>query len=186
MKYFIKTLMGLAVATAFFISFSSYAKADAFLNVPHIQQLTPVWCWVAAAQQVIAYKKGFAGTPRQCALVEAIDGASAGMCCNAGHPGCVHTGDFKQVAMLISYFGGSYSTYVLPANAYIIEQTLQAGRPILAQIATGGSSTHVVVIRGIRMTPTPVLLINDPMAPTPYETPFINLATIWIDGIVID
>ncbi|WP_081042426.1 papain-like cysteine protease family protein [Pseudomonas brassicacearum] len=186
MKYFIETLKGLTVATALCIAFSGYAKADAFIDVPHFQQLTPVWCWVAAAQQVIAYKKGFLNTPQQCALVEATDGASLGMCCNFGHPGCVHTGNFTQVANLISYFGGSYSTYVLPANAFIIESTLQAGKPILAQIATGGSSTHVVVIRGIKMTPTPILLINDPMAPVPYEVPFINLASIWIDGIVIN
>lgn len=186
MKYFTEALKSLTMAAGLCIAFCGFAKADAFINVPHFQQLTPVWCWVAAAQQIIAYKKGFSGTPQQCALVEAVDGASPGVCCGFGHPGCVHTGSFVQVANLISYFGGSYSSYVLPANAFVVEQTLQAGRPILAQIATGAGSTHVVVIRGITMGPNPVLLINDPMAPAPYQIPFANLASMWIDGIVIN
>ncbi|GEM_PF-5225767 len=186
MKCLIETSKSLTMAVGFWIAICSFAKADAFIDVPHFPQLSPVWCWVAAAQQIIAYKAGFALTPQQCALVEAADGAPPGMCCNIGHQGCVHTGSFAQVANLISYFGGSYSSYVLPANAFVVEKTLQAGRPILAQIKTGGSSTHVVVIRGIRMGPDPVLLINDPVLPVPILVPFAHLANIWIDGIVVN
>lgn len=171
------------VAACLWFSIASFAKADAFLNVPHFQQQTPVWCWVAAAQQLVAFKTGSA--PPQCAMVEAIHGAP-GACCSLGHQGCVHTGSFAQVASLIAYFGGSYSTYVLPANAAVIENTLLAGRPIIAQIVTGGASTHVVVISGIWMGPNPVLRINDPMAVAPYQMPFSVLVSVWVDGLVIN
>lgn len=186
MKYFIRFARGLMLFIGASLFFCGMAKADAFLNVPHFQQQTPVWCWVAAAQQIIAYKRGVAATPPQCSMVEAVDGASPGMCCGVGHPGCVHTGSFVQVANLIAYFGGSFSSYVLPANPYVIENTLNSGRPILAQIVTGSASTHVVVIRGIQMGPNPLLLINDPMAPAPYQIPFSHLASLWIDGIVVN
>jgi hypothetical protein len=163
---------------------SIYAHADAFLSVPHYQQQTGLWCWAAAAQQIIAFKQG--GAPPQCQLVEVASGFPPGACCNMGHPACVHGGNFSQVANLIAHYGGAFSNYVLPANPYIIEATLKSGRPILAQVVSGFGSTHVVVIRGIQMNPVPTLIINDPLMPAPYTVPFSNLATIWLDGIVVN
>ncbi|SBN08916.1 hypothetical protein KVMX100_121339 [Klebsiella variicola] len=88
--------------------------------------------------------------------------------------------------MLFLILGGAYSNYVLPANPYVIESTLATGRPILAQLAMSGGGTHVVVIRGIRMLPAPALFVNDPLMTAPMFIPFINLASIWMDGIVIN
>lgn len=166
--------------------FSMIATADAFLPVPHRSQETPLWCWVAAAQQIIAFKRGAPATPRQCEMVEVASGFPPGSCCVSGLPACVHGGNFIAVANLIAYYGGSYSTYVLPASPYIIDSTLNAGRPILAQIVSGPGSTHVVVIVGIQMAPVPMLIINDPMQPGPTTIPFAYLVGVWMDGIVVN
>ncbi|WP_367073480.1 papain-like cysteine protease family protein [Klebsiella quasipneumoniae] len=169
-----------------YLLFIASVRADVNLNVPHFMQNTPVWCWAAAAQQIIAYKKGIGNTPSQCQIVEVATGLGPGECCLNNNPLCYHGAGFNIVANVISYFGGAYSNYVLPANPYVIESTLATGRPILAQLAMSGGGTHVVVIRGIRMLPAPALIVNDPLMIAPMFVPFINLASIWMDGIVIN
>lgn len=161
-------------------------KADVNLNIPHFMQQTPVWCWAAAAQQIIAYKNGPVNIPSQCQIVEVASKLNPGECCHNSNPICFHGGDFNTVANIISYFGGAYSNYVLPANPLIIESTLATGRPILAQLAMAGGTTHVVVIRGIRMLPAPTLIVNDPLMNAPMLVPFLNLASVWMDGIVVN
>lgn len=161
-------------------------RGDVIIPVPHLSQQTPVWCWVAAAQQIVAFQRGLNHTPAQCVMVEASGGLPPGTCCVSANPVCVHAGNFVAVSNLISYYGGAISSYVLPSNPSVIYATLQQGRPILAQLASGGGNTHVVVIRGMMLNPSPLLIVNDPLQPNPIIIPFDNLAGVWMDGLVIN
>ena len=169
---------------------SALAQVPPPVDVPvtNIGQQTPVWCWAAVSQQIIAATMG--GSPPQCELVETAYGAPSGFCCGGARPECMATGNMSQIAGLISYYGGRSSQYSRPGNPMEVYQTLQQGHPIIAQLATGQMTTHVVVIRGMYFQPwngtvVPMLVVNDPLAYFTQPVPFPNVAAIWVDALVV-
>ncbi|MCB9377582.1 MAG: hypothetical protein H6511_02305 [Holophagales bacterium] len=160
------------------------------IPIQNILQETPVWCWVAVAQQIIAAVAGPARTPPQCALVAIANNAHPDVCCRLANPACVVTGSFPQVRGLIAQFGGAQSALAPPTDAMTLYQTLASGRPIILEVQTGFASTHVVVLRGMSFVPTPngpqaLLHINDPMAYFTQPVPFQNLLPVWRSAIVV-
>jgi papain like cysteine protease AvrRpt2 len=160
------------------------------IPIGNIPQQTPVWCWAAVAQQIIAAARGPQATPPQCALVAMANGAPPGVCCS-GNPACMVTGSIPQIQMLISQFGGHYSAYAPPTDPMTLYRTLAQRRPVILQIQSSPMSTHVIVVRGMSFVPTrfgiqPMLHVNDPMALYTQPVPFAQIAPIWIDAIVVN
>jgi hypothetical protein len=162
------------------------------LGIQNVMQQTPVWCWAAVAQQIIAATQGPQNTPPQCALVAQAYGAAAGVCCSGyGNPACVRTGSLPQIQMLIRAFGGRPSQIAPPADPMTLYNTLASGRAIILHVRSGISSTHVVVLRGMAFVPNgfggiePVLYVNDPMAYFVQPVPFSRLLPIWIEAVVV-
>lgn len=163
------------------------------VNIPiqNIPQQTPVWCWAAVAQQIIAASRGLQNTPPQCALVAVANRVAPPFCCSTPNPICLRTGSVSQIQGLISAFGGHTSSLAPPANPMALYNTLAAGRPIILQVQTGIASAHVVVLRGMSFQRTPfgaqpVLYINDPLAYFTQPVPFQNLVPIWSGAIVVN
>ncbi|MCK5312151.1 MAG: hypothetical protein KAJ62_08575 [Desulfobacteraceae bacterium] len=162
------------------------------LGIQNIPQETPVWCWVAVAQQLILPLKGPHGTPPQCALVAMANKANPNFCCQNPFPQqCLVTGHLQQIQWLIARFGGKFSSIQPPANPMVVYNTLVSGRPIIMAVKSSPNSGHVVVIRGMQWVPTqfgiqPMLLINDPMSFFTQPIPFQNIAQYWQTAIVVN
>lgn len=161
------------------------------IPIQNVQQETPVWCWAAVAQQIIAAAQGAPATPPQCALVATAYGAPSGACCDFPNPACVRTGSIPQIQGLIAQFGGHYSNYAPPANPMLLYNTLASGHPVILQLQTGPGSAHVVVVRGMSFMQTPmgvqpVLHINDPMAIFTQPVPFAQIVPRWVSAIVVN
>lgn len=161
------------------------------IPIQNIPQQTPVWCWAAVAQQIIAAVQGPLQTPAQCALVAMANGAPPGACCSYPNPACVITGSIPQIQGLIAQFGGHYSSYAPPTDPMTLYNTLAAGHPVILQIQSGPHSAHVIVVRGMSFVPTPygteaVLHVNDPMAIYTQPVPFSQIAPIWMSAIVVN
>jgi hypothetical protein len=161
------------------------------IPIQNISQETPVWCWVAVAQQIVLASKGPQGTPMQCALVAMANGVHPGVCCSSYNQSCIKTGTIQQIQYLIGQFGGHASSYAPPTDPMTLYNTLASGRAVILQLKTGQNSAHVVVVRGMSFIPTPVgiqpvLHLNDPMAIFTQPVPFANIAPIWISAIVVN
>ncbi|WP_417449866.1 papain-like cysteine protease family protein [Kordiimonas sp.] len=160
---------------------AQYAPID--LGIPNIRQETPVWCWVAVAQQIIIWRRGNA--PPQCALVAMANNRPPAFCC-FGNPQCVVTGGLQQIQWLIAQFGATISTIQPPAGPTVIYNTLAQGRAIIMAVQSGNSG-HVVVIRGMYIEHgVPFLIVNDPMN-MPFMSqpiPFQQLMPYWRAAIV--
>lgn len=159
------------------------------LGIQNIPQQTPVWCWAAVAQQIIAAVRGPAQTPPQCALVAVANGVHPDVCCVQQNAGCVRTGALQQIQGLIAQFGGRISAVAPPTDPMTLYQTLANGRAIILQIRSG-QANHVVVLRGMAFQPTPmgvmpVLFINDPLAIFTQPVPFPRLMGMWVSAIVV-
>jgi hypothetical protein len=160
------------------------------LGIQNIPQETPVWCWVAVAQQIIHKINGPLGTPQQCQLVGVAFNKGAQYCCQTPTP-CMTTGTLEQIQGLIAYFGGHWSWLSPPANPIAIYQTLSSGHAIIMAVQSSPYSGHVVVIRGMAWIPTPmgvqpVLYINDPMAYFTQPVPFASIAQYWNAAIIVN
>ncbi|HEX4498794.1 MAG TPA: papain-like cysteine protease family protein [Thermoanaerobaculia bacterium] len=160
------------------------------IPIQNITQQTPVWCWAAVAQQIIAAIVGPNQTPAQCALVENAYGAPPGSCCSGADPRCVTVGSLPQIQTLILRFGGQVSSIAPPTDPMTLYNTLANRHPIILEVQTGPMSTHVVVLRGMSFQQSPygvqpVLEINDPMSYTTQTVPFASLVGVWRDAIVV-
>lgn len=158
--------------------------------VQNIQQETPVWCWVAVAQQIILARVGPQKTPPQCALVAIANQWHPQACCGQYNPNCVKTGSTPQIQFLIQQFGLSHTSYAPPAAPMVLYNTLNSGRVIILQVQTGQTQYHVVVLRGMyfEMTPNgmePILIINDPMAYYTQPVPYSQIVQAWRSAIVV-
>ncbi|UDF37606.1 UNVERIFIED_ORG: hypothetical protein LHJ69_11245 [Shinella sp. XGS7] len=188
-----RALLAIGFAIQFFFVSALAQPVPPPVDIPiqNIPQETPVWCWVAVAQQIVLATRGPQNTPPQCALVAMANNAHPSVCCNGPNPACVTTGSIPQIQGLIAYFGGRYSTYAPPANPMALYSTLASGRAIILQLRTGQTSAHVVVVRGMSFISTPmgvqpVLHINDPMAMFTQPVPFAQIAPIWMSAIVVN
>lgn len=160
------------------------------LPISNIPQQTPVWCWAAVAQQIIAATVGPQRTPAQCALVAMAYGAHPAACCN-GNPQCLVTGSLPQIQFLIAQFGGRFSSLAPPADPMVLYQTLAGGRAIILLVSTGPATSHVVVLRGMSFIPGPngyeaVLHVNDPMGYYTQPVLFRQLLGVWMGAIVVN
>lgn len=161
------------------------------LGIQNIPQSTPMWCWAAVAQQVIAAINGSQGAPPQCEMVAVVNKEKAELCCQ--HPAaCLKGGSLHQIQELIAYYGGHSSAIARPTNPVVIYKVLRSGHAIIMQIKPSPirPARHAVVIRGMKWVPTPdglqpVLLVNDPMAFLSQSIPFVDLAEIWQRAIVV-
>ena len=162
------------------------------LGVLNLPQEGPVWCWVAVARQIIAWKhQDLAMAPEQCALVAMSNNAPPAACCLQMNPACNITGSIQQIQDLILNFGASYSSIAPPAHPMVLYHTLASGRPIILQIESGPGTAHVVVLQGMTWYYTPsgpraMLHINDPMNIYPVPVPFEDIASIWMSAIVVN
>jgi Papain-like cysteine protease AvrRpt2 len=161
------------------------------LPIQNLRQESPVWCWAAVAQQIVMFANGAERTPPQCALVAMANRAHPVACCGGYNQACLTTGSIQQIQWLIAQFGGRYSSYAPPADAMTLYQTLASGRPIIAQLRTGQTSAHVVVIRGMSFIQTqvgvqPVLHINDPLAYFTQPVLFQQIVPVWMSAIVVN
>lgn len=168
-----------------------YGLAPVDLPIENIGQETPVWCWAAVSQQIIAASKGAAETPAQCALVATANNAPASLCCADRDPRCTTTGSLQQVQSLIQHFGGRTSAYAEPTDAMTLYRTLKLGHAVVIGIDAGNGMGHVVVARGMSFEDTPqgvvaMVHINDPMAHFTRPVPFGQVASVWRQAIIVN
>ncbi|MGY1529613.1 hypothetical protein [Luteimonas sp. A649] len=69
--------------------------------------------------------------------------------------------------------------------------TLLSQRPVLLQLATGLSTTHVVLLVGMHFEAGPwgveaFLHINDPMSHYTTPVPYSAIYPIWMDAMVVN
>lgn len=186
-----RLIRGLAAAALLWIADPSVVRAQVpppiDLGIRNIPQETPVWCWAAVAQQVIAWITG--GAPAQCQLVGLAYGAPPDACCFNPH-GCMVTGHFQHIQGLIAHFGGRYSSLNRPTDPFTLYRTLDAGRAVILAVQNTPFAGHVVVLTGMEWMPTPfglqpILYINDPMGHFTRPVAFQQLLPIWRAAIVV-
>ncbi len=168
-----------------------YGLAPVDLPIENISQETPVWCWAAVSQQIIAASRGKAETPPQCALVATANNAASDICCVERDPRCATTGSLQQVQALVQQYGGRTSAYAEPTDAMTLYRTLKLGHAIVIGIDAGHGMGHVVVARGMSFAQTPqgvvpLVHINDPMAQFTQPVPFNQIAGVWRQAIIIN
>jgi hypothetical protein len=159
------------------------------LGIPNLPQETDVWCWAAVTRQILVTLQGHTA-PQQCELVAAASGAHPGYCCG-NFNNCRRTGGLHEIQQLIAHYGGRYSNLALPTDPMTLYNTIAMRRAVImaVQMSPYGPG-HVVVIRGMRIVPTPMgpmalLLINDPMAWFSQEVPYQQLLPYWRSAIVV-
>jgi hypothetical protein len=158
------------------------------LGIQNIRQEQSMWCWAAAAQQVIFWKMRAA--PNQCELVAVAKNANAQYCCMNPQQ-CNVPGDFQNVQSLIAAYIGKPSSLAPPANPNVIFNALQQGKAIILYLQTSPTIGHFIVLRGMAWVNTPlgpkaVFYVNDPMAIYTQPIAFDNLLQIWRAAIVVD
>jgi hypothetical protein len=156
------------------------------IDIQNRLQETQVWCWVAVAQQIIAYSAG--RSPSQCALVASADLVPPAMCCSGYNPSCVHTGSMEQLRFLLLAYGSNTSQIIMaPRDPRVLYQHLDNDHPIVLQIRSGVASTHVVVLRGMRLTSNDAILyVNDPMSIYTQAVPYSRLYPIIVNALVVN
>lgn len=164
------------------------------LPIQNIVQQTPVWCWVAVAQQVINYVQGSQNTPSQCALVALANNVPTSTCCRRDgsiNRSCVVPGPLTATRDLIQYFSGRPSYIAPPASPQALYETLRSGRPIILSLQPGPGIGHVVVLRGMsfrntRTGPQALVFVNDPLLQMNGPILFTDLMTVWRSAIVVN
>ena len=157
------------------------------LGIQNLRQQNQMWCWAAAAQQVIFWING--SSPQQCELVAAANGVLSDDCCS-DNQSCSVPGGFEQIQTLILQYGGHYSGIAPPANPTVIYNTLSQGKAIILFLRRNQLIGHYVVLRGMAWVTSPygvqpVFYINDPMAIYTQPVYFADLVSIWAGAIVV-
>lgn len=175
---------------------STASRADVDLNIPPVQQATPVWCWLAVGEMVFRkFDVPAVNGHYQCGVIGAMSIASNQAQCATDCRLCnAPAGDATQLmGMLIDYprraalLSGRASPrlFVTHADALTpveLKREIDGGRPVLAGINPGGrpqafgASAHVALIVGYLERPDGlVLLVNDPypFSPTTWPDPYL-------------
>ena len=162
------------------------------LDVRNIAQATPVWCWAAAAQQIISRIKGDARTPRQCRLVAFTYGLDGDVCCRWPKR-CLRGGTLRDIQTLIRVYGGRTSSLHRPTDPESLYDIVSAGHLVVMQWRPRQTSRrgHVVVVRGMTWEPTPeglepFVIVNDPRIDFSRSIPFRDLENYWGGAIIVD
>jgi hypothetical protein len=158
------------------------------LGIQNISQETLMWCWAAAAQQIIYWKTGM--SLPQCNLVAQAKGAHPNVCCS-NFQNCLVPGNFNDIQSLLFQNGAGYSSLSLPANPMILYNTLAANRAVILFLNKPFQNIgHFVVLTGMEWVNdpiyglVPVVYINDPMAYYTQPLAFNNLIGLWQAAIV--
>jgi len=145
-----RALLPLLLALAVAMGAGTVARAQVppsvDLGIRNIPQETEVWCWAAAAQQVIVKRKG--SSPPQCALVAMVHGRYPSFCC-PHYERCTVPGSLGQIQKLIRNFGQRSSSLSPPTDAMTLYRNLRAGHPIILAVRNSPYSGHVVVLTGM-------------------------------------
>lgn len=171
------------------------------LPVPAIQQRTDNWCWLAAAEMVVYYRRwGLA--PGQCEIMEIGMGAGPGTCCREP-AACDRPGSIRELGRVIEHFGRTRATITGPLPVEVLYEALRRDCVVVAALtAPGAARGHVVVIKGLRyvvkwLAPeqagrppvqrvVPYLAVNDPRGIITESVPYETLIRIWTSSIVVE
>jgi hypothetical protein len=158
------------------------------LDVPHYQQHTRNWCWIAAARMAISY---FRRTLRQCEIMERGYGLPRGACCSNEWL-CDRPGSEEQLRAAVEFFGGQIvETRGQPPSSRAVYRTLKEDKVIIALLQPfPGGGGHAVVVRGIRLEThsegrVAFLLVNDPIKPEPVRVRYDDFVQTWRRTIVV-
>ena len=169
------------------------------LDVPIVTQDTPAWCWLATSEMVIRHENAGVSL-RQCEMLEIGFGLPTGECCRdlASCTGFAY--GMEEMQSIIAQFGGVLTALTPPLPPQVLYGALLSGHPVVARIRSGLTSSHAIVIRGMRFRPReetapdgtvtmgfePLLLVNDPLSYFPHELPYERLLPLWIDSLIVD
>lgn len=186
-----KKPIALLVFLVLFISAAAPAQTlpkSVHVDVPNHLQETEMWCWAAAAQQIIEWSEK--STMPQCGLVAVANNIHPAVCCAAQSPTCVRTGTMTQVQSLIKMYTGRSSRVINPTVMSLYAQLTQ-GKPVIIQVRMSPLTTHVVVLTGMTFVWTrsgamAILELNDPMSIYTIPVPYSNLSQIIVNALVVD
>lgn len=171
-----------AEASAQFSPLHQAAPTPVELFVPHYPQRMSNWCWVAVAQQIIAYSTGSA--PSQCVLAGIASEVHPAQSCE--QPGRFNRqGHISEIASLIGQFAMRPSHLAPPAHPIALYETLRARRPVILYLhnTIGG---HFVVVRGMELVGNQwMVMVNDPMNYFSGLVPFTSLMGYWHAALVV-
>lgn len=170
------------------------------LPIPLITQDTPVWCWVAAADMAIKYRRCKLIQLSQCQMLEIGYSLQPGFCCGDLRRCMRPTIGWNEIRSLIYHFGGTLSSWTLPHDPITLYNLLDNRIPVISQITTGYQTSHFVVIQGMYFVDkivghfpdgTPIVdriayvNVNDPLSPMTQVYSYPQLRLKWIDSLVI-
>jgi hypothetical protein len=169
------------------------------LDVPIVTQETPNWCWLAAAEMAIRHENSGMSL-RQCEMLEIGFNMPPGECCRDMMSCAGPAYGMEELRSIVAQFGGVLTVLTPPLPPQVLYGALLSGSPVIARIRSGLTSSHVIVIRGMRfrlreetaadgtvtMGIEPLLLVNDPLSYFPHELPYERLLPLWIDSLIVD
>lgn len=159
------------------------------LPIPSRLQQTQVWCWVAVTQQVLMYSQG--QSPAQCELVATANSVPTSHCCASYNPSCVRTGSMEQIRLLLLAYGNRVSDVIpTPRDPYVLYRHVRDGHPVILQIRSSMTTTHVVVLRAVTYMRSndsivAVLSVNDPMSVYTQNIEYSRLRPHLVNALVV-
>jgi hypothetical protein len=160
------------------------------LDIPHYGQDTPVWCWAAVAQMVIAHFQGATSTPTQKELVRMALGQPESAIWSAGVPAdAVVPNDAHFIRLLIKVLARRVSDWFPPCPPEEIYANLYFGNPVILHVMTSGATSHVVVVAGVRPDGDGhfEVLLNDPSprVPGPFWARYDSVQPAVVQHLVV-
>jgi hypothetical protein len=161
------------------------------LRIPHRTQQTEVWCWAAVSEMVIAHFLGAASTPPQKELARMALGLERDASWENGIPAeaiVPHATEF--VRLMVKVLSRRASDWYPACPAEELYANLYFGNPVILQLRTGESMSHVVVAGGMRPTAERgrfEVLLNDPAphVPGPFWARYDDIHPAIIQHMVI-
>ncbi len=161
------------------------------LQVPRYTQQTHVWCWAAVVQMIAAHFIGEASTPSQkeiarMALGQPFDDRWArGIPDDAVMP---HSAEF--IRLMVKLLSRRVSDWFPPCSAEELYANLYFGNPVILHVHTGGMTSHVIVVAGMRPTDERgvfEVLLNDPSrhVPGPFWARYDAVHSTVIEHLVV-
>jgi hypothetical protein len=179
-------LLVVAVAVLLLVTTAAaYGQSSITLDVPEVTQKTIVWCWLAVAEMVVKYYD-WDQSPKQCRILELLDGQPKGYCCSAVNR-CLRTGHLVEIQRIIRHYAGERSIITgPPRRPSDLAKALRKKKLVIAAISAGQGAGHVVVVRGIRRNRQAVqLLVNDPMSRIPQTIDYEKFLAYWQETIIV-
>lgn len=161
------------------------------LKIPHRTQLTEVWCWAAVSEMLIAHFMGAAATPSQKELARMALGLECDDSWENGIPQHAIVPQATEfIRMMVKVLSRRASDWYPPCPAEEIYANLYFGNPVILQVHTGGSMSHVIVVAGMRPTSERgrfEVLLNDPSphVPGPFWARYDDIHPVIIQHMVV-